>query len=220
MEMKRPVKIKVCGLRDPGNIEAVSALSPDFAGYIFFPGSPRYVGEKPDPSIFRIPGDGTARVGVFVDGELSEVRRIFETCWLDLVQLHGRESPEYCRQLTDAGIPVIKTLFPSEMGGGDNMQEGWSILKRYTEVGHYLLFDSGTGGSGGTGHPFDWELLREISPPVPFLVGGGVGPGDAGKVKRMGHPSFFGVDVNSRFETSPGMKDPRLLARFINQIRH
>jgi phosphoribosylanthranilate isomerase len=219
--MKRPIKVKVCGLRHPGNIEEVCALSPDFVGFIFHPGSQRFVGEKPDPAIFRIPGEGTARVGIFVNEEVSRVRSVFESYWLDLVQLHGEEDPEYCRNLTDAGIPVIKVLFPADMGSGKDFRAGEREIIHYREAAHYLLFDSGRSGSGGSGLQFDWNLVGEgFSCPLPFLLGGGVGPDDTETLKGLMHPSFFGVDVNSRFETSPGVKDARLLAQFIDAIRN
>jgi phosphoribosylanthranilate isomerase len=208
--MERPVKIKVCGLLHPGNIEEVCALEPDFAGYIFYPDSQRYVGENPDPAIFMIPGDGTARVGVFVNEEIPAIRNMFDRYLLDLVQLHGNESPGYCMQLVEAGIPVIKALNPhsAEMEGC-----------AYGEVVHYLLYDNPGDGYGGSGQKFDWNLLNGIDIPLPFLVGGGIGPGDAELVRELGHPSLFGVDLNSRFETSPGVKDAGLLKQFIDEIR-
>ena len=223
----RPLKVKICGLMQPGNVEEVCALDPDFMGYIFVPGSPRYVGEAPDPALFRIPGAGSARVGVFVDEPVTRVRKLFESCPLDLVQLHGSESPAYCRELTDAGIPLIKAIHAGGKGkallrdtGAARIRSGGTNLPSdFVGVVHYLLFDSGSSGSGGSGIPFDWSLLGQMDISLPFLLGGGIGPEDAERVRRLGHPALSGVDLNSRFELSPGIKDVKLLKPFIDAIR-
>lgn len=212
----RPVKVKVCGLTRPGNVEEVLALDPDFVGYIFVSGSPRYVGKSPDPALFRIPGEGSARVGVFRDEPPARVMELFESCPLDLVQLHGSETPAYCRELIKAGIPLIKTIHAGEAG---EHIHGRAVPSAYEEVAHYLLFDSGRSGSGGSGIPFDWNLLGGWDIRLPFLLGGGIGPGDADRVRQLGHSAFSGVDLNSRFELSPGIKDVTLLKAFMEAIR-
>ncbi len=221
----RPLKIKVCGLTRPSNVEEVSSLQPDFAGFIFYPGSKRYVGDHPDPALFRIPSEGTARVGIFVNERVSRVRELFESCALDLVQLHGSEPLTYCRELIDAGIPVIKVIHAGHQGSvGPREGEQRSALEgetlnRYCGMAHYLLFDSGRSGSGGSGKPFDWGQLDDLSVPLPFLLGGGIGPEDAGRIRELSHPSLYGVDLNSRFETSPGIKDAELLRIFMERLR-
>lgn len=216
---KRPMKIKICGLTDPENAAEVCALDPDFVGYIFFRGSPRFVGEKPDPALFRIPGEQTARVGVFVNEETSEVIRRFEQCRLDLVQLHGAESVSYCRDLVEYGIPVIKVFHPEnpDRKSDDHMLE--KEMEGYSEAAHYFLFDSGGSGEGGSGHQLNRRFLSATDIRLPFLLGGGIGPEDAALVKTLVHPALYGVDVNSRFESSPGMKDAGLLEQFINELR-
>jgi phosphoribosylanthranilate isomerase len=226
-ESEKPLKIKICGLTRPRNVEEVSALDPDFAGYIFYPGSVRYVGDQPDPALFRIPGEATARVGVFVDASTSRVRMLFEKCLLDLVQLHGSESPAYCRELVDAGIPVIKVVHAGDpeiaqriAEGAQGEKGGAGFMDPYSGVVHYLLFDSGKSGSGGTGQSFDWNLFSELRIPFPFLLGGGIGPEDAPRIGALNHASLFGVDLNSRFERSPGIKDTGLLGPFIKELRH
>ena len=209
--MNRSLKIKVCGLLHPVNIEKVCALEPDFVGYIFYSGSKRFVGEKPDPAIFRIPTKKIGKVGVFVNEEISRLKQIFTLYQLDLVQLHGTESPRYCQDLMEAGIPVIKALKPAsgQIGGS---------YEAYKDC-HYLLFDTPGKELGGTGRKFDWDLLRGESIPLPFLLSGGIGPEDAIAIREIGHEALFGVDVNSRFELSPGMKDIDLLDGFIKEIR-
>ena len=210
--MFHPLKIKVCGLRDPENVEQVCGLQPDFVGYIFFGGSRRYVGEDPDPSIFRMAQKGTGKVGVFVNETSSAVKRIFESCHLDLVQLHGDESPAYCSSLVEAGIPVIKAIDPCSIYNNENIAD-------YVQLVRYLLFDTPGEGHGGTGRKFNWDLLDEFSIPVPFLLSGGIGPLDGAGIAGIGHDWLFGIDVNSRFEISPGIKDVELLKSFIREIR-
>lgn len=210
--MIHPLKIKVCGLRDPGNIEAVCRLGPDFVGYIFYPHSKRYVGARPDPAMFRIPQQPVRKVGVFVNEGISSVQRIFENCRLDLVQLHGEESPEYCMNLAGSGIPVIKSFDPGrirEQGG----------IAGYVEQVRYFLFDSRGKGYGGTGKKFNWDLLQRFSLPFPFILSGGIAPEDASGIRGLDHEWLCGVDLNSRFENSPGIKEVSLLKCFMEEVR-
>jgi phosphoribosylanthranilate isomerase len=206
------LKIKVCGMKEPGNLEAVCELAPDYVGFIFFRGSSRYVGEKPDPALFSIPPDQAARVGVFVNEPLLSVQRIVGLGWLDVVQLHGGESPGYCKALVNEGIHVIKSADPM-------IRERSEHLKAFYGVVHNFLFDTPGKGFGGTGRKFKWELLEDYSLPVPYLLSGGIGPEDAGQLREMDHLWLHGVDVNSRFELSPGIKDVGMLEGFIRDIR-
>jgi len=199
-------------LREPGNIERVCRLEPDFVGYIFYPPSKRYVGTHPDPAIFRIPRQPVKKVGVFVNEEILAVQRNFEKCRLDLVQLHGEESPEYCLTLADSGIPVIKSFDPGRIHTHGGIAD-------YVEQVSYFLFDSRGKGYGGTGKHFDWDLLQRFSIPFPFILSGGIAPEDAPRICEMDHEWLYGVDLNSRFETSPGIKEVDWLARFIKEIR-
>lgn len=210
--MKRSLKIKVCGLLYPENIEAVCALEPDFVGYIFYPGSKRYVGKKPDPAIFGIPGDGILKTGVFVNEEIYKVEESFSMYRLDLVQLHGEESPQYCQKMKDAGIPVIKVLNQDSVNGGS----GPGAYKKGVD---YLLFDTPGKEYGGTGRKFDWDLLDKSFIPIPFLLSGGIGPEDGTAIRELRHERLFGIDLNSRFELSPGLKDVNLLEGFMKEIR-
>ena len=205
---------------DPANLTEICRLDPDFVGYIFFPGSKRFVGQHPDPALFRIPGEGTAKVGVFVNEELAEVVRRFEQCQLDLVQLHGAESPGYCRDLVEEGIPVIKVFHPENPVGKKGRGPEEANMEDYREAAHYFLLDSGGSGEGGSGHQLNWELLGKNDIPLPFLLGGGIGPDDASRLKALALENLFGVDVNSRFESSPGIKNAGLVSRFIYEIRN
>lgn len=207
------MKIKVCGMRVPSNVEAVCGTRPDFLGYIFVKESSRYVGPHPDPAIFRIPPPEISRVGVFVNEEKDKVLRMHTECRLDMVQLHGSESPEYCRVLKEEGINVIKAFRPDSLAYS-------GIPEQYRESVTYYLFDSPGKQHGGTGRKFDWELLDGARIPAPFLLSGGIGPEDLHAIMGLEHPSFAGIDINSRFEVSPGVKDVKLLKVFMEAIRN
>lgn len=208
--MKQQIQIKVCGIRDPQNLEELCILDPEFVGFIFYPRSLRYVGDHPDPALFDIPGAATKKVGVFVDEELSRVREAIDRYGLEAVQLHGSETVNYCRQLSPAPVEMIKMLDPD----GPEKE-----VESYAEVVDILLFDSAGAGSGGTGQKFNWDLLEKLSSKAPFMLSGGIGPGDAGAIRSLDLPGLQGVDINSRFELSPGMKDIESLKEFFIEIR-
>jgi phosphoribosylanthranilate isomerase len=204
------MKIKVCGMLYPENMEQVCALEPDFVGYIFYPGSKRFVGETPDPALFQIPGPGIRKVGVFVNETIAFVKRTYESNRLQMVQLHGGESPAYCSTLSKEGIKVVKALA---------VETDEASLEEYREKVSYFLFDTPGQGYGGTGRKFDWNLLQKIPSTTPFLLGGGIGPGDDRAVLDIDHDGLIGVDLNSRFELLPGLKDVEMLKEFMIKIR-
>jgi phosphoribosylanthranilate isomerase len=206
---KRPLQIKVCGMRDPRNLEQVCSLSPEFIGFIFYPPSKRFVGSTPDPALFDIPGPDTRTVGVFVNEDLKQVGRVIKKYRLDAVQLHGSESEEYCSHLS-GDVMVIKAIVPL----ADR-----SEIEKYQGVADLILFDSPGDGFGGTGRKFDWGLLDNLQMQSPFFLSGGIGPGDAGALRNLELGGLTGIDINSRFEISPGQKDTDLLKQFLIQIR-
>ncbi len=210
MGNRRKLRIKVCGMRDPQNLEQLCALSPEYVGFIFYKQSNRFVGDKPDRALFNIPGSQIKKVGVFVNEELKQVRKAIESYGLDAVQLHGGESTDYCRGLSGEGLELIKAVDP----GGS-----FKDMKSYTGVVDCLLFDSAGEGRGGTGRKFDWKLLEVMSAGPPFFLSGGIGPGDAEDIRNLELDALMGVDVNSRFELSPGLKDIESLKKFIAEIR-
>ena len=206
---KQPLHIKVCGMRDPLNLEQVCSLAPEFIGFIFYPPSKRFVGFTPDPALFDIPGPGIKTVGVFVNEDFRKVRAAVEKYGLDAVQLHGKEPVEYCSRLYGE-VMVIKTIVP---------HEDRSEIEKYQGVADLILFDSPGEGFGGTGRKFDWNLLGNLQMDIPFFLSGGIGPGDAGALRALGLKGLTGIDINSRFEISPGQKDTDLLRHFFNKIR-
>jgi len=210
MPERMNVQIKVCGMRDPLNLEQVCALVPEYVGFIFYPPSSRFLGKHPDPVLFEIPGPEIKKVGVFVDEELSLVRKTINLYELDAVQLHGGETPSYCRQLSGEAIEVFKALEP---------HTSLLDLEKYLEVVDHLLFDSVASGKGGSGQKFDWKLLEDLPLTASYLLSGGIGPRDAGLIKTLDLQGLMGVDVNSRFELSPGFKDVESLKEFVIEIR-
>lgn len=196
--------VKVCGMRYAANIRAVEALGIDLMGFIFWPKSRRHVSERPEylPTRCR-------RVGVFVDAEAEEVRRISSEYALDYIQLHGHEDAEYCKRLQ--GYHLIKAF---NIGCAADL----SKTEEYAGLVDCFLFDTKGQSVGGNGEKFDWSLLDHYTGNTPFLLSGGIGPSDAPQVKSMKHPQCIGIDLNSRFETSPGMKDINHLKTFIETL--
>lgn len=199
----RPI-IKVCGMRDADNIREVEALAIDLMGFIFWSGSKRYISEPPA----YLP-TGCKRVGVFVDEDIETVRRIADEYALDYIQLHGRESREYCAQLQ--GYRLIKAINVTD--GGDVAQTA-----PYEGLADYFLFDTKGKCVGGNGEKFDWSVLSSYRGETPFLLSGGIGPDDAERVKAFRHPKCVGIDLNSRFEISPAVKDINKLKTFLQSL--
>jgi len=206
------LKIKVCGLTDPVNTEEIAETSPDYMGFIFYPGSKRYVGNKPAPSLFSNIPEGIQKTGVFVNEEPSRIIETVNIYRLDLVQLHGDESPEYCNILKESGLIIIKVFEIS-----NNLR--FITLDQYMEVCEYFLFDTGTGSQGGSGMKFDWNKINEYEFNKPFFLGGGIGPEDVSVIKKINHKNLFAVDINSRFEIRPGIKDSSKVKEFIDEIK-
>lgn len=210
MAEQRP-QIKVCGLRDPGNIEEVLDLAPDYIGFIFYVKSSRYVGGTL-PSFFARQITEAKKVGVFVNDERGEIEDRIDQYGLDLVQLHGAESPELCGQLRGQGVQVIKVFSVGEAFD-------FSQLATYSSQVDYFLFDTQGKLPGGNGVSFDWQLLQAYDGEVPYFLSGGIGPEHATTLPDLQLPGLMAVDINSKFETKPGLKDPDLLRRFFSTLR-
>jgi len=198
-------------MKDPDNIRLVCELQPDFMGFIFYSGSPRYFEGTDDP-FSHTDVQGTEKVGVFVNETVESVLYKIGRYKLDMVQLHGNETPEYCSTIKRAGIPIIKAACINNHKDLENL----SVFENHCD---YFLFDKGGQKFGGTGEKFSWEILKSYTMHIPFFLSGGIGPDDAGIIKELNHPGLFAVDINSRFEISPGMKDVSLVKTFIKSIR-
>ena len=201
--------IKVCGMRDEDNIRQLEQLDIDWMGFIFYSGSPRYVGQK----VKYLP-EKVKKIGVFVDQNPQIIRERAMQNNLDAIQLHGSEPPWYCINLQEEGFPVIKSFGIEPDGFIPNAQ-----LNAYEGKCNYFLFDTKTKLHGGSGKRFNWEKLAEYDGDTPFILSGGISPEDVEEIKSFKHPKFAGIDINSRFETEPAIKDTEMIKSFIKQIR-
>ena len=202
------IHLKVCGMRDAENITALAKLQPDFIGFIFHETSPRYCEKIPKTDI---PGN-IAKTGVFVNKPLAYISLKKADFQLDYIQLHGSENPEFCREVSRAMAPVIKAF---------NLHPGFdfSRLKAYAPFCDFFLFDASGPKAGGNGIAFDWELLKLYEGETPFLLSGGIDETRVAEIKKINHPAFYGVDINSRFEIGPGLKDIDKIKRFKHAIQ-
>ena len=204
--MNTSLKIKICGMKFLGNIQAVAALHPDFMGFIFYPRSPRYA-EPLDISALNALPSSIKKIGVFVNENLENILTIVYKYKLDGVQLHGTELVGMCKELREAGLIVIKAFPIAEA-------YNFKVTKAYEGTCDYFLFDTRTDTYGGSGVKFNWKMLDEYKGETPFLLSGGIAPDDAEAILKIKHPKFAGVDLNSKFEISPGLKDVELLKQF------
>ena len=204
--------LKVCGMAEADNLAQVAALRPDFLGFIFYPKSGRYVGGRLRPAALAQVPAGTRKVGVFVDAAADEVLARVAEFGLDLVQLHGTETPETCATVRAAGVPVIKAFAVGE-------RLDVAALLPYVGSVDYFLFDTQGPQPGGNGRAFDWNVLAAYDLPVPYFMAGGLEPGHAAALRNLQLPGLFALDLNSRFETAPGVKDVGRLRQFFDELR-
>lgn len=198
--------IKVCGMREADNIRATEQLGVDWLGFIFWPNSSRYVATQPAylPSAAK-------RVGVFVDASIEDVTNKASDYQLDIIQLHGHESREYVSEIRNRGLKVMKAISISN-------RDDIATSKVYEGIANYFLFDTKCKTVGGSGEHFDWSVLNAYDGSTPFLLSGGIGPDDVERVRNFCHPECIGIDLNSRFEISPALKDINKLKQFIQQL--
>ena len=218
----KKILVKVCGMRDADNLHAVEQCSMfniqcsiDLMGFIFWPKSSRYVSEMPQ----YLP-EKCKRVGVFVDASIGDVMTIAEQYQLDFIQLHGQESPSYIAQLT-SHLLTLSPSHPLKIIKALNIatEADLEAAKSYEGIVDYLLFDTKGKSVGGNGEKFDWSVLNAYQGNTPFLLSGGIGPDDAERVKAFNHPKCVGIDLNSKFEISPALKDVDKLQTFLSSLR-
>jgi phosphoribosylanthranilate isomerase len=210
--MQGTISIKVCGLKDPSNVKIISGCGADYLGFIFYPHSKRFVGDLPDKMLFSGLPEGIKKTGVFVDEAPGRIIELAKYAKLDVVQLHGNESVSCCRSIKSSGLTVIKAF------GADACFDPHST-DQFSDVCDFYLFDTKHADYGGSGIKFDWNILNDYSFKKPFFISGGIGPEDKAVRSTVKNDRFFGVDINSRFETSPGIKDANLVRYFINEIK-
>ena len=204
-------RIKVCGLTDAQQVHQLNDLGIEFAGFNFYTRSPRYVYKKmPATSIKKI-GGKINKVGVFVNEDPEELLRTVDECGLYLVQLHGDESPRYCERISNY-VGVIKVFRLSE---NDNVE--WKI-KDYYDAADMFMFDTESVSFGGAGKKFDWKILHGLEIKKPFFLAGGISATDVSELQNLSKEKvakdLFAIDINSRFELTPGVKDIDLIKSF------
>lgn len=210
------MNIKVCGITSLKQLKQLDGLEIDYAGFIFYKNSPRWLGDKISKKELKNADFDIKKVGVFVDPEMIDVLDAIDDYGLDVVQLHGNESPQMCEDLSSE-VEVIKA-FKIEGGPEVNIDK---MVEPYDAVCDFYLFDTAgvKGEIGGTGQQFDWTVLNQHRIEKPFFLSGGIGPDDAVRVKAFRHSDFFGIDINSRFEKSPGEKDMALVLKFLQALK-
>lgn len=214
------MKIKVCGMKYPENIAEVARLGPDYLGFIFWEPSARFFDGSPG----NLP-ENIKKVGVFVDADLKEILAAVAKYDLQAVQLHGKESPESCKELRSAmlngpdspkkQIEIIKVFSIKDNFDFEN-------LAPYETVCDYYLFDTKGKLPGGNGYTFSWEVLKNYPSQKPYFLSGGIGPEEATKIKEfLGKPESrycYALDLNSKFEREPGLKDVGRLIKFKQEV--
>ncbi len=205
------VQIKICGMKFPENITDIAALQPDYLGFIFYDKSPRYVTDNL-PEI----NSEIKKVGVFVNAEFSEIIQKTKEYQLDFIQLHGDETPEFCKRIEQQSLKVIKAfnLFK---------EFNFSILNNYSDSCTHFLFDTKGAAYGGNGKSFDWQLLENYHLEKTYFLSGGIGLENTTNLnlflKKNYAKKCIAIDLNSRFEVEPGLKNKTTLKNFIQQIK-
>ena len=204
--------IKICGLREPDNIREIAGLQPDYMGFIFYPNSPRFV-KNMDVSVMEKLPKSITKTGVFVNENLENILTAISKYNLDAVQLHGADNRKLCRKIRQEAKTMVIKIFP--IMDASNFR----VTGDYEAVADYFLFDTKTDLYGGSGQKFNWNILQEYKGNKPFLLSGGIGADDVKAIRKIEHPKMIGVDLNSRFEIKPGLKNVALLSQFIEELK-
>ncbi|MEO6731160.1 MAG: phosphoribosylanthranilate isomerase [Ferruginibacter sp.] len=210
------MRVKVCGITQVEQLDMLPEVGATFAGLIFYPKSPRYVLRHMTTTQIK-KENNTNKVGVFVNASIEDVLHMVDECRLHMVQLHGDETAKYCEKIADY-ISVVKAFRISDT---DNI--GWRI-REYMDVCDMFMFDTEGAGYGGTGKKFNWDKLKDVSVGKPYFLSGGIEPGDVDKLKdfesRPEAKALFAIDINSKFESMPGIKNMELIKNFIQQFNN
>ena len=203
------MKLKVCGMRDPENLrKLVDQVNPDFVGFIFHPGSPRYFLDGSEDIPEELPPE--KRTGVFVNNSMEDI--VGEADYFDIrnIQLHGSESPAICNELMAKGFTVIKAF-------GIKSEDDFQKIEDYKEVCDFYLFDTKTNTHGGSGQKFNWQMLDRIKISKPYFQSGGIDLDDVNDILNLKQQPYA-IDINSRFEIRPAFKDNEKIKNFKTQL--
>ena len=200
-------KIKVCGITDENNFYELKKYPIDFFGFIFYDKSPRYIFNNPDHNFIK---NINNKVAVFVNEEIDKVLSVLETYKFSYVQLHGNEGSDYCIKLKKKGIKIIKSYLIRN-------EEDLESIKMDLDSVDYLLFDYKSDNYGGSGKTFDWKVLNNKVYDKPFFLSGGLSLDNINNIKIFDdNQMLFGLDLNSKFEISPGLKDVEKISKLFN----
>ncbi len=205
------MQIKICGMKYPENILEVSTLLPDYLGFIFYLKSPRFA-DRLDLSVLNSLPKNIKKVGVFVNESLENILTCIEKYNLDAVQLHGADNKKLCREIKEEAKTMVIKVFP--IMASYNLK----VTKEYEEVADLFLFDTKTDLYGGSGQKFNWNILHDYQGEKDFLLSGGISADDVKAIRKLEHPKMIGVDLNSRFEIKPGLKNVEMLRNFIEEL--
>lgn len=205
------MKIKVCGLRDKNNIQEVASLNPDYMGFICYEPSPRYVKDIQVNVLADLPST-IYKTAVFVNADAETINELIDTYHFDAIQLHGSESPDFADSFRSK-VTVFKAF-------GLDADFDFEQLNNYANKVDYFLFDTKTDMHGGSGKTFDWRMLDNYKLDIPFLLSGGLSLDNLEEVSTITHPQFYGVDLNSKFETAPGIKDIDKLKKAFDMLNY
>ena len=201
------IKLKVCGMRDKTNISDLLKIKPDYIGFIFHKASPRFVQQ----AIPLKKSKTTKYVGVFVDEELVTIKSKIKTYDLDVVQLHGKETPEFCKAISNFGVEVIKAF-------NIDAETNFDDIDQYSNTCNFFLFDAKGKLPGGNGYSFNWNLLNKYKGKTPFFLSGGISLSMAWKIKYLFHPQLYAIDINSKFEYAKALKNINNIQMFKDEI--
>lgn len=211
MSVERKINIKICGMRDVDNIMQIASFNPDYLGFIFYPASPRFVGED-----FKLPEDLPStiqRVGVFVNETTEKIIEKAKNIGLDYIQLHGSEPLQQAVELKDYGIKVIKVFSVDDAFN-------FSVTKPYVPIVDYFLFDTKGKYFGGNAKAFNWEVLKNYDQEIPFFLSGGLSPENVSAVSSLKGMNLHALDLNSGIEETPGVKSTEKLKSLLTNLEH
>jgi phosphoribosylanthranilate isomerase len=206
------MKIKVCGMKYEDNLKALSALSPDYMGFIFYERSKRFVGENFDEKILDLINPYIIRTGVFVNHTEEYILKKAERYKLNVIQLHGDESPELCESLRKKGFQIVK-VFQTDK------KFDFKTTTPFNEVADYFLFDTKSENYCLNFNSFDWSIFKKYDNKKPIFLSGGIGPESIEEIKKLDGLNIHALDINSKFEISPAIKDVKKITEFISQVR-
>ena len=205
--MIKNYKVKVCGITEEKNYFDLSKYPIDYYGFIFYKKSPRYILNNPDHFFIK---NIKNKVAVFVNEDINTVIRILEKYNFSYIQLHGNENFDYCMKLKNKGIKIIKSYLL-------NKDDGIIDKNLINSLSDLFLFDYKSQKHGGSGKSFDWNLLNNIKIDKPFFLSGGISLDNINNINNINNKKFlYGLDLNSKFEDSPGIKDISLIDKFFN----